>query len=465
MGRYVVCLTLALAAALFAPKLASARRDGIATESCNGCHLGGQEPAVRLLASTMNPSLGQMVAITLEIDAVNGPVGGFYLKLDGAGNLQAAAGSGIQAFDSSSLGHSAPKAASGGVTRFEFNWTAPSTPGGVIFRASAVSGNGDNTSRGDGVGEAQLLLAYGCTGELYTVDLDGDGFGAVEYGQKRDCSKPEGYAPRDGDCQEYAPDVHPEAAERCNDMDDDCDGKVDEMLPIGLQYRDGDGDGYGSGAESIMDCSSPKGYASDSHDCDDDVATTHPKADEVCNLIDDDCDGRTDEGVRPACGIGWCRRLADSCTQPICTPGKPRAEECNAFDDDCDDRADEDVTCPDGGRCSEGRCLPLTAADADAGSDTSPQPQQGSEPAGTGGSGSRANANAACSAGAQAKEPGCAPPAQSSERDDGGCSVTRPGREADAGWPALALALALACLAARRRAEQNHQQECGSRRP
>lgn len=448
MHRCVVSLALALSAALLVPNVASARRDGIATESCNGCHTGGQEPAVRLLASTMSPALGQIVAITLEIDAVDGPVGGFYLELDGAGSLQAAAGSGIQAFDASSLGHSAPKAASGGVTRFEFNWTAPSMPGGVVFRAFAVSGNGDNTSRGDGVGEAQLLLAYGCTGELYTSDLDGDGFGAAEYGQKRDCSMPAGYAARNGDCQEYAPDIHPGAAERCNVMDDDCDGEVDEGLPIGPQYRDSDGDGYGYGAESILDCSSPKGYAADSHDCDDDVATTHPQATEVCNFIDDDCDGRTDEDVRPACGVGWCRRLADSCTQPICTPGKPRAEQCNAFDDDCDDSVDEDATCPDGGRCSGGICVPLMAADSDAGADRSPV--RGSEPAGAGGSGSHANATDACSAGAAAKEPGCAQPAASGERDEGGCSITRPGHSG-ADWRAFALLLALACSAASRR--------------
>jgi MYXO-CTERM domain-containing protein len=448
MERCVACFALGLAVTLFAPSLASARRDGIATESCNGCHIGGQEPAVRLLASSMSPSLGQMVAITVEIDAVNGPVGGFYLKLDGAGTL-AAADSGIQAFDPTSLGHSSPKAASGGVVRFAFNWTAPSTPGGVIFRAWAVSGNGDNTSRGDGVGEAQLLLAYGCTGQLYTMDLDGDGFGAIEYGQKRDCSMPAGYAARDGDCQEYAPDIHPEAAERCNRMDDDCDGKLDEGLPIGPQYRDSDGDGYGYGAESILDCSSPKGYTADAHDCDDHVATTHPNATEVCNLIDDDCDGRTDEGVRPACGVGWCRRLADSCTQSICTPGKPRPEECNALDDDCDDLVDEDAVCPAGARCSEGRCLPLTAADDDAGPESSPD--AGRVSAGAGETGSSVNASEECTAGARAKESGCKPAAPSSDHDDGGCSISRAGREPNLGWAAVALAVVLASFAWRRR--------------
>jgi hypothetical protein len=470
MDRCVAGLTLALAASLLATSSAAARRDGIATESCNGCHLGGQEPAVRLLASPMNPSVGQTVAITLEIDAVNGSVGGFYLKLDGAGTLQAAANSGIQSFDRTSLGHSAPKMASSGVVRFAFDYTAPSTPGGVVFHAYAVSGNGDNTSRGDGVGETQLLLASGCTGQLYTVDYDGDGYGAVEYGQKLDCSMPEGYAARDGDCQEYAPEIHPGAAELCNEKDEDCDGKLDEGLPIGPQYVDKDGDGYGAGTESIMDCSSPKGYAADSHDCNDNVASTHPKADEVCNFVDDDCDGRTDEGVRPSCGVGWCRRLADSCTGTVCTPGKPRAEECNAFDDDCDDKLDEDVTCPNGAKCIEGTCGGAPAAtDAgtnartDAGSDSASEPD--AKPAAAAGSGSQANANAACTAGAQARDPKCAQAEPSSGRDDSGCSLIRPtpqsgaDRKAFAWTLALSLALVLARPIVRRKRQQ--KRECG----
>jgi Putative metal-binding motif len=441
MNRWVAGLALAVAASLVATSPAAARRDGIATESCNGCHLGGQEPAVRLLASPMHPSVGQIVSITLEIDAVNGSVGGFYLKLEGAGSLQAAAGSGIRSFDASSLGHSAPKMASGGVVRFGFNYTAPATPGGVVFRAFAVSGNGDNTSRGDGAGEAQLLLAAGCTGQLYTVDYDGDGYGAVEYGQKLDCSPPDGYAARDGDCQEYAPEIHPGATELCNHKDEDCDGKLDEGLPIGPQYADKDGDGYGAGTESIMDCSSPKGYAADAHDCNDNVASTHPKADEVCNFVDDDCDGRTDEGVRPSCGVGWCRRLADSCTGSVCTPGKPRAEECNAFDDDCDDVLDEDVTCPGGARCIEGRCgVPGDAApSSDAGSEGAAE--AGAEPAAAAGSGSQAHASAECATDAQVKKPGCEDAATPSSSDAGGCGVARPGRESGAALLVCAYAL------------------------
>ncbi|HMI94058.1 MAG TPA: putative metal-binding motif-containing protein, partial [Polyangiales bacterium] len=236
---------LLLACVLLSAGTAVARRDGIAAEGCSGCHQRGQAPGVRVLAAPANPAPGQMVAITVEIDAVNGSVGGFYLKLDGAGSLQAPAGSGIRSFSPAQLGHSAPKAASAGVVRFTMNYVAPATPGGAIFRAWAVSGNGDNRSDGDGGAEAELLLAYGCTGELYALDPDGDGFGAAEFGQKRDCSLPAGYSQRVGDCAEYDPLIHPEAPELCNEKDDDCDGEPDEGLPLGPQYPDGDADGHG----------------------------------------------------------------------------------------------------------------------------------------------------------------------------------------------------------------------------
>ena len=442
MDRCIAGLALALAVTLAASS-ASARRNGIATDSCNGCHHGGQEPTVRLLASPMNLQLGQTVAVTVEIEAVNGSVGGFFVELD-AGTFQSAANSGVQAFNAMSLGHAAPKMASGGVVRFAFSWTAPSTPGGVVLRASALSANGDNTPEGDAFGKAQLLLAYGCAGQLYTVDPDRDGFGAIEYGQKLDCSMPEGYAARAGDCVEYNADVHPEAAERCNKLDDDCDGKLDEGLPIGPQYRDMDGDGYGAGTETIMDCSSPKGYAAASRDCDDKTASTHPQASEVCNLVDDDCDGRTDEGVRPSCGVGWCRRLADSCTQAICTPGQPRAEECNLLDDDCDDRLDEDATCPNGGRCLEGRCMPLTAA----GGSAAAAADAGPKPAGDAGGDAPTSPNVAC-AGAQA----CAPavPSAASRTDGGGCNLTRADRRAQTGWLVFACTWAVAFAWRRKR--------------
>lgn len=69
---------------------------------------------------------------------------------------------------------------------------------------------------------------------------------------------------------------------------------------------------------------------------------------DVCNGLDDDCDGQPDEELgQTICGVGACQRTVDNCTdgQPReCTPGAPSPEICgNGIDEDCDG---QDLTCP-----------------------------------------------------------------------------------------------------------------------
>src|SRR5262249_22807734 len=71
-------------------------------------------------------------------------------------------------------------------------------------------------------------------------------------------------------------------------------------------YRDADGDGWGGSEDSIV-CTSSPGYVSSKGDCDDANAAVHPGAAEVCNGIDDNCDGRVDDMAQAPGLAAWWR--------------------------------------------------------------------------------------------------------------------------------------------------------------
>ncbi|MCB9636037.1 MAG: PKD domain-containing protein [Sandaracinus sp.] len=124
--------------------------------------------------------------------------------------------------------------------------------------------------------------------------------------------------------------------ERCNGLDDDCDGATDEGV------RRTCGSDVGACRPGVERCV--------------DGAFTglceggNAARDEACDGLDDDCDGSVDEGVMRLCGSdeGRCVAGIERCTDGTfaACEGRidPIAETCNGADDDCDGATDESLT-------------------------------------------------------------------------------------------------------------------------
>ena len=176
-------------------------------------------------------------------------------------------------------------------------------------------------------------------GITWYFDADHDGWG-VEGGESHEaCSQPEGYGPP-GDCYDQDPRIRPDAEEVCDGIDNDCDGSIDDEPTDGLTgCLDYDRDGYGDPAVCALVCALPGGFVEDDQDCDDGDASINPDAEEVCDGIDNDCDGAVDPQAGDADGDGW-----DGCDGD-CGPYDPEvhpgAEELcgDGIDNDCDGTA------------------------------------------------------------------------------------------------------------------------------
>ncbi|NNE14780.1 MAG: hypothetical protein HKN51_07370 [Saprospiraceae bacterium] len=171
------------------------------------------------------------------------------------------------------------------------------------------------------------------------------------------------------DCDDTNPNINPAANEICDGRDNNCSGFIDDNLPLFTYYLDVDSDGYGDEMFPIDTCLlfSPSGYASNPDDCNDEVDSINPISPEICDAIDNNCDGRADEGLPrnryyfdfDNDGFGDASIFVDTCiiTPPVgfvdnlsdCNDMNelinPNASEiCDAIDNNCDGRADEGLT-------------------------------------------------------------------------------------------------------------------------
>lgn len=132
----------------------------------------------------------------------------------------------------------------------------------------------------------------------YYEDTDGDGFGHPTQSIEA-CGFPSGYTLDNTDCDDDQSSVRPNGVETCDELDNDCDGDIDEDVLLSF-YPDADFDGYGDPTQEVLACTAPLSHVSDNTDCDDSSSSISPDGVEVCNVVDDNCDGSVDEDFTTA---------------------------------------------------------------------------------------------------------------------------------------------------------------------
>lgn len=189
-----------------------------------------------------------------------------------------------------------------------------------------------------------------CDGFDGIVDVDNDGYNNIV------------------DCNDNDPAINPGATEICDGIDNNCDGSIDESFTLYTYYLDADGDGYGSNT-SITSCSTtpPANYVINNTDCDDNNASVHPSLTEICDGLDNNCNGQIDEGLTITTyyldsdldGYGVASTTLDTCatsaptgyaalagdcddSNPNINPGV--SELCDGIDNNCNGNADENLT-------------------------------------------------------------------------------------------------------------------------
>jgi len=204
-----------------------------------------------------------------------------------------------------------------------------------------------------------LLVVFACR-SAPKVDVEEDGISTGDSAEPLD-GDGDGYGPEE-DCDDADPGVYPGAPEACDELDNDCDGVVDEDV-LTVYFADRDGDGAGDPTASVEACEPPAEMVDSADDCDDLDPDSHPGASERCDGADNDCDGVIDEDVLLVWhadtdddGFGDPERSVEDCDPPdgyvddatdcddLDPDSHPGAMEwCDGADNDCNARVDDNA--------------------------------------------------------------------------------------------------------------------------
>ncbi|MCO4761004.1 MAG: putative metal-binding motif-containing protein, partial [Myxococcales bacterium] len=202
-------------------------------------------------------------------------------------------------------------------------------------------------------GDTNDIGSTGCKPFFYDGDLDAWG---TNVSQCRCKAKSPYVAVNPGDCKDANPKINPAATEFCDDLDNNCDGKVDEIC-------DTDGDHYCVKGVTLV--GTPKVCSNGGNDCDDKDASVNPGKAEVCNNNkDDNCDGSQNsenaiycinlykDGDKDTYGAGTAKCFcsatteytttkAGDCNDTVATIKPGVVEICDNIDNNCDGKIDE----------------------------------------------------------------------------------------------------------------------------